>query len=152
VRPKELAGFHRIGRFTPFDGGRPLYAQMLGAGYTVLGTVPLREVLLGRVADLWQPFAPEPRVKDKRGFLEFAERGRVKILLGFQLGAGQRDLDSGTLVTATLQVWDAVDPVSRPLRAAWPVLGAVGGWIARSFLTALENRAGASAPTASDST
>ena len=50
----------------PFVDGKPLYAQMLDAGFAVLGVMPLREVLLGRVGKLTKVFAPEPRIKDKR--------------------------------------------------------------------------------------
>ena len=124
----------------PFSGERPLYAQMLGAGYTVLGTAPLREVVLGRVGQLWRPFAPEPRVKSKRAFEEFDAGGHVKILLSFRLAPERRGSSSGTLTTATLQIWNAGSSGGVGLRALWPGISAVGSRISRSFLEALDTR------------
>lgn len=140
VRPREIAGYGWVRPLTPLSAERPLYAQMLGAGYTLLGTVPLREVVLGRVGSLTRPFAAEPRAIDRRAFADYAERGRVKILLGFRLHAEPRAGAPGTRVTASLYLWDAADPSSHRLRLLWPAVAAAGGWGARSFLAALGRR------------
>jgi hypothetical protein len=142
VCPTELSGFGSVAWLTPFEAERPLYAQLLGAGYTVLATLPLREVVIGRVGRLTRPFAPEPRVRDKRAFLEFAERGHIKVLIGFELRGEERAGEKGTVVTATLRVWSAAPDGGALVRAGWPALGAVGGVASRSFLGALARRVG----------
>ena len=140
VCPTELSGFGSVSWLTPFAPERPLYAQMLGAGYTVLATLPLREVVIGRVGRLTRPFAPEPRVRDKRAFLEFAERGHIKVLIGFELRGEERAGEKGTVVIATLRLWGAAPSGSAALRASWPALGALGGVVSRAFLGALAGR------------
>lgn len=142
VRPAELRGFRVAGWLTPFDPGRPLYAQLLGAGYTVLGTVPLREVVIGRVGPLRRPFAAEPRVRDKRAFLAFSEAGHAKVLLSFKLRAEELADRKGTRVDATLALWDAATGGPGSLGLLWPLLGAVGGVVSRAFLSALAQRLG----------
>ncbi len=143
VCPAELRGVAPLVRWTPFEPQRPLYAQMLGAGYTVLGTLPLREVVIGRVGRLTHPFAAEPRVRDKRAFLEFDAPRHIKILIGFALRAEEREGVKGTDVGANLRLWSAGAAGSGALHAAWPLVGAVGGAISRAFLAALAERVGA---------
>lgn len=144
VCPAELAGYAFAGWLTPFASERPLYAQMLGAGYSVLATVPLREVVIGRVGPLHRPFAPEPRVRDKQAFAAFAEPRSHKLLLGFALQPEEREGVKGTRVTAGLRVWDAArDDASGALRAIWPVAGPLSGAASRAFLDALARRVGA---------
>ena len=54
IAPDELPPLRRAlrlgGRFVPLSAEKPFYAQMLDAGFAVLGVVPLREVVVGRVA------------------------------------------------------------------------------------------------------
>ena len=107
----------------------------------MLGTTPLREVVVGRVGSLVRPFAAEPRVRDARAFKEYAEPGHVKILLAFQLAAEERGERKGTRVTAALRVWSASDVGARALRALWPVVSTGGGVVSRAFVAALEGRA-----------
>ena len=140
VCPREIAGFDTVGRATPFDADRPLYAQMLRAGYSVLGTVPLREVVIGRVGPLPRPFAPEPRVRDRRAFAEYRAPGEVKVCLGFALQAGSRHGAPGTEVVAAFRMWPA-DGRSGWLGIAAPAIRPVAGAVSARFLRALAARA-----------
>jgi hypothetical protein len=124
----------------PFVDGKPLYAQMLDAGFAVMGVMPLREVLLGRVGRLTKVFAPEPRVKDKRELNAFAEPGCVKVVLAFQLAQEERGGTAGTLVTFAVRIWGTDAAGQRKVRLAWPVGNAFGGKFAQAWLVALDRR------------
>lgn len=124
----------------PFVDGKPLYAQMLDAGFAVMGVMPLREVLLGRVGKLTKVFAPEPRIKDKRELNAFAEPGHVKVVLAFQLAQEERGGVSGTTVTFAVRIWGTDAAGQRKVKLAWPVGDAFGGRFAQAWLVALERR------------
>jgi hypothetical protein len=144
IMPDEIA-LVRIGLkvakpLMPFVDGKPLYAQMLDAGFAVMGVMPLREVLLGRVGKLTGVFAPEPRIKDKRALNEYAEPGHVKTVLAFQLAQETRDGVSGTNVTFAVRIWGVDAAAQRKIKLAWPVGNAFGGKFAKAWLVALDRR------------
>lgn len=124
----------------PFVQGRPLYAQMLDAGFAVMGVLPLREVLLGRVGKLTGVFAPEPRIKDKRELNAYAVPGHVKVVLAFQLAQEERDGVKGTLVTFGVRIWGVDARAQRLVKLAWPVGNKFGGKFASAWLVALDRR------------
>ena len=124
----------------PFVDGKPLYAQMLDAGFAVMGVMPLREVLLGRVGKLTGVFAPEPRVKDKRELNAYAVAGHVKVMLAFQLAQETRDGQAGTLVTFAVRIWGVDAAGQRKVKVAWPIGNAFGGKFAQAWLVALDKR------------
>ena len=124
----------------PFVADKPLYAQMLDAGFAVMGVMPLREVLLGRVGKLTGVFAPEPRVRDKRALNEYAVPGHVKTVLAFQLAQEERDGVKGTLVTFAVRIWGVDAKAQRLIKLAWPVGNAFGGKFASAWLVALDRR------------
>lgn len=124
----------------PFVAGKPLYAQMLDAGFAVMGVLPLREVLLGRVGKLTGVFAPEPRIKDKRELNAYAVPGHVKVVLAFQLAQEERDGVKGTLVTFGVRIWGVDARAQRLVKLAWPVGNKFGGKFASAWLVALDRR------------
>ena len=124
----------------PFVAGKPLYAQMLDAGFAVMGVLPLREVLLGRVGKLTGVFAPEPRIKDKRELNAYAVPGHVKVVLAFQLVQEERDGVKGTLVTFGVRIWGVDARAQRLVKLAWPVGNKFGGKFASAWLVALDRR------------
>ena len=68
--------FRALPWLLPFEAEKPLYAQMLDAGFAVMGATPLREVVLGRVARPLGVLRPEPRVKSRRELAAFEKAGR----------------------------------------------------------------------------
>ncbi len=143
IAPEELPRigfvFERFSKLVPFEAHKPLYAQMLDAGFAVMGVSPLREVVLGRVARPLGLLRPEPRVKNKRELAAFEEDGFVKLALGFALAAEERDGSPGTLVSATVKAWPAGRSVA--LAWMWPGMSLAGGIFARDWLRALVARA-----------
>ncbi len=144
IMPAEIPlvriGLKVAGPLMPFVDGKPLYAQMLDAGFAVMGVMPLREVLLGRVGKLTKVFAPEPRIKDKRELSAFAEPGHVKVVLAFQLAQEERDGRAGTTVTFAVRIWGTDAAATRRLKLAWPIGNAFGGRFASAWLVALDAR------------
>ena len=119
--------------------GAPL-APIPASGFAVMGVMPLREVLLGRVGKLTGVFAPEPRVRDKRALNEYAVPGHVKTVLAFQLAQEERDGVKGTLVTFAVRIWGVDAKAQRLIKLAWPVGNAFGGKFASAWLVALDRR------------
>lgn len=144
ITPEELPMLRRAlrvaGTRLPIDAQKPLYAQMLGLGYTVLATTPLREVIVGRAARVSGLLHPEPRVKDKRELTEFAEAGHLKLLLAFQLVQEEHSGVPGTRVTAALRAWGSDASTDRRLGLLWPAIRIGGNAAARTWLSALETR------------
>lgn len=132
----------------PFVDGKPLYAQMLDAGFAVMGVMPLREVLLGRVGTLTGVFKPEPRIKDKKELNAYAVPGHVKTVLAFQLAQETRDGVAGTVVTFAVRLWGVDAKAQRLVNLAWPLGNGFGGKFAQSWLVALEKRLAPKAPAA----
>ncbi len=130
--------FRLVGPVAPFKAGKPLYAQMLDAGFVVMGVTPLREVVLARPAKLLGLFRPEPRVKNRRELAAFDTPGHVKVALGFSLRAASEG--EATSVTAALRMWPVEDRSARRLRLVWPLLRAGGGVFSRAWLKALAER------------
>lgn len=124
----------------PFVQGKPLYAQMLDAGFAVMGVMPLREVLLGRVGKLTGVFAPEPRIKDKKELNAYAVPGHVKVVLAFQLAQEERDGKMGTNVTFAVRIWGVDAKAQKLVKLAWPLGNGFGGKFAQAWLIALDRR------------
>lgn len=145
ITPGELPGLGAVFRnartFSPFAVDKPLYGQMLDAGFTVMGVTPLREVVLARPAKPLSLLRPTPRVKNRRELEAFAEAGHVKAALGFSLAPEKNQDTAGTRVAATLRMWAVDVRATRTLKLLWPVLSAGGGVFARAWLRALAARA-----------
>ena len=145
IAPAELPrigfAFRGLPWLLPFEAEKPLYAQMLDAGFAVMGVTPLREVVLGRVARPLAVLNPEPRVKNKRELAAFEEAGHVKVALGFALRREEQRGQSGTLVSATMKLWPAKSGGAPGLAWIWPGMSLAGGIFARDWLRALSHRA-----------
>lgn len=124
----------------PFVAGKPLYAQMLDAGFAVMGVMPLKEVVLGRAGRLTGVFAPEPRVKDKKELNAYAVPGHVKVALGFQLAQEERDGVKGTTVTFAVRLWGVDAKAQKLVQLAWPLGSGFGARFAQAWLVALDRR------------
>ena len=124
----------------PFVDGKPLYAQMLDAGFAVMGVMPLKEVVLGRCGKLTGVFAPEPRVKDKKELNAYAVPGHVKVVLSFQLAQEERDGVKGTVVTFAVRLWGVDAKAQKLVKLAWPLGAGFGGKFAQAWLIALDRR------------
>lgn len=144
ITPEELPMLGRAlrvgGGRIPIDAKKPLYAQMLGLGYTVLATTPLREVIVGRAARPTGLLHPEPRVKDKRELAAFDTPGHLKLLLAFQLVQEEQRGVRGTRVTAALRAWGSDAATDRRLSLFWPAIRLGGNAAARAWLKALGTR------------
>lgn len=145
ITPGELPGLGSVFRaargLSPFAADKPLYAQMLDAGFSVMGVTPLREVVLARPATPFGLLRPAPRVKNRRELEGFAEAGHVKAALGFSLAPESLGELDGTRVAATLRMWSVDARAGRTLRLLWPFISAGGGIFARAWLRALAARA-----------
>ena len=61
---------------------RPLYAQMMDIGFVMLGVMPMREIVVGRVARPLKVLKPDqPRPKDKKEYLAFDRPRPVRQML-----------------------------------------------------------------------
>lgn len=126
------------GRSLPLAGGRPLFAQLLGAGFTLLAEEPGREVVAGVVGQMWKlRGGAAPRVGDGAQFAAFDRPGFVKAAMSFRVTARK----AGTLVETETRVL-ATDQVSRRQFARyWRLIRLGSGAIRRSWLRAAARQA-----------
>ena len=107
----------------------PLWGQMLGGGFRLLGERP-DEVVAGAIGRPWRVWE---RLRRDADFAVFAEPGYVKMVSGFRA----RD---GELVTET-RVLATDDGARRAFRPYWVVVRPASGLTRRAWLAAAARRA-----------
>jgi hypothetical protein len=120
---------------------RPLLAEMASGAFVALVQRPPSELVLGMIAKPWRP-ASSLRAIDRPGFVDFAEPGWVKIVLGFQL----EELDGRTRLTTETRVRATDAAARRWFRLYWLPVGWGSAATRRSWLRAVRRRAEAAGP------
>lgn len=109
-------------------------------GFSVLGELPGREIVLGIAGKFWAPreMANLVRVPDADAFRAFAEPGRAKGALNFRADP----LDDGrTLLSTETRVWCSDLRARLLFTAYWTLIRLPSGLIRRDMLRAIERRA-----------
>jgi uncharacterized protein YndB with AHSA1/START domain len=132
--PSRLTG--RRGRRV--EGEKPLWDQLLAAGFTVLAERPGEEIVLGIIDQFWKlRGGASQRIESAEDFLAFAEPGYGKAVMDFRL----MPEDGGTRLWTTTRV-HVTDPASRKrFGRYWRVIRPGSGLIRRSLLRAFKRRA-----------
>jgi hypothetical protein len=117
-------------RGLPRRADAPIWDQLLGGGFSVLGERPGVEAVVGAIGRPWRVWEPLRRHTD---FGRFAEPGYLKMAVGFLA----RD---GELVTET-RVLATDDRARRRFRPYWVVVRPASGLTRRSWLAAAARRA-----------
>ena len=119
----------------------PLLAQMLDAGFAVLGERPGEEIVVGLIGQLWRPSGRIVPVTGREPFAAFQEPGFVKAALSFAVWA---DGEQTFALTETRVV--ATDPAAeRAFRRYWLLVGPFSGLLRRTWLLGVARRAGRAA-------
>lgn len=124
----------------PFLAEKPLYAQMLDSGFAVMGVIPLREVVLGRIAQGLSLLSSFPRVKNRAELIAHDEKGFLKVVLSFNLAKEELNDKSYTRVGATLKIWPSGHGGGFLFALLWPLASFAGGVFARDWMRALARR------------
>ena len=131
----ELATRRGRGRLSAAD--RPLLDQAVAAGFTELPDVPGQQVVLGLIGQVWRPGGEVVRPAGRQEFLDFAEPGFLKGVVGISVAAE----DGGTRLVTVTRV-RATDPgARRAFGRYWRLVGPFSGLIRVLLLRAIAERA-----------
>jgi hypothetical protein len=117
---------------------RPMYAQLLEAGFVVLTADPLTEVVVGRVARPWRlADGGHPSIRGRHDFVHFGSSGFLKAAVSLRL-APEGD---GTLVTLELRLRATDLGLRRLCKILARLAGPTAKRAMRRWLQAVERRA-----------
>ena len=120
---------------------RPLLAEMASGAFVPLLQRPPSDLVLGMIAKPWRPTG-SLRIVDRTAFVNFAEPGWAKIVLGFQL----QELDGRTRLTTDTRVRATDAAARRWFWLYWLPVSWGSATTRRSWLRAVKRRAEAAGP------
>lgn len=125
-------------RGLPAKKTEPLYEQMLASGFVLLAEEPDREVVVGKVGQMFKPGGEAPTICDAQEFAAFEKPGYAKAAMNFSV----LEVNGRTELTTETRIMTTNSVAKRQFGRYWRIIRLGSAPIRRSWLFAAKHRAG----------